>query len=149
MPQPDASALRAFTRHCHDAFFRAILSDSERANALIHAHWPKALRWMLEGEHARPIDPSLVHVDLRQTRADKVYLVGGTRDQPNAVAPIEHISSPGPDVPRQVVAGLRGLGAIRREGHALGRSVRRQHKERRIAGAIRSCRRRLRDRPIT
>ena len=109
MPQPDASALRAFTRHCHDAFFRAILSDSERANALIHAHWPKALRWMLEGEPARPIDPSLVHVDLRQTRADKVYLVGGTLDKPNAVAPIEHISSPGPDTPEQVVAGLRGL----------------------------------------
>ncbi len=109
MPQPDASALRAFTRHCHDAFFRAILSDSERANALIHAHWPRTLRWMLEGEPARPIDPSLVHVDLRQTRADKVYLVGGTPDQPIAVAPIEHISSPGPDVPGQVIAGLRGL----------------------------------------
>ena len=109
MTQPDASALRAFTRHCHDAFFRAILSDSERANALIHAHWPKALRWMLEGEPARPIDPSLVHVDLRQTRADKVYLVGGTLDKRNAVAPIEHISSPGPGTPKQVVAGLRGL----------------------------------------
>ena len=111
MPQPDSSALRAFTRHCHDAFFRAILSDSERANALIRAHWPKALRWMLEGEPARPIDPSLVHVDLRQTRADKVYLVGGTPDKPNAVAPIEHISSPGPDVPGQVAASLRGLQA--------------------------------------
>ena len=61
MHQPDASALRAFTRHCHDAFFRAILSDSERANALIHAHWPKALRWMLTGEPTRPIDPALVH----------------------------------------------------------------------------------------
>ncbi len=109
MPQPDASALRAFTRHCHDAFFRAILSDSDCANALIHANWPKTLRWMLEGEPARPIDPSLVHVDLRQTRADKVYLVGGTPDQPIAVAPIEHISSPGPDVPGQVIAGLRGL----------------------------------------
>ena len=89
----------------------AILSDSERANALIRAHWPKALRWMLEGEPARPIDPSLVHVDLRQTRADKVYLVGGTPDKPNAVAPIEHISSPGPDVSGQVAASLRGLQA--------------------------------------
>ena len=44
MPQPDSRAVLAFTRHCHDAFFRAILSDSERANALIRAHWPKALR---------------------------------------------------------------------------------------------------------
>ncbi len=111
MPQPDASALGAFTRHCHDAFFRAILSDSERANALIHAHWPKALRWMLAGEPARPIDPALVHVDLRQIRADKVYLVGGTPDQPIAVAPIEHISSPGPETPGQVTASLRGLQA--------------------------------------
>ena len=109
MPQPDANALRDFTRHCHDAFFRAILSDSERANALIHAHWPKTLRWMLAGEPARPIDPSLVHVNLRQTRADKVYLVGGTPDQPIAVAPIEHTSSPGPGTPEQVIAGQRGL----------------------------------------
>ena len=107
----DASALRAFTRHCHDAFFRAILSDSERANALIHAHWPKALRWMLEGEPARPIDPALVHADLRKIREDKVYLVGGTLDQPNAVAPIEHISSLSPDTPGQVAASLRGLQA--------------------------------------
>ena len=111
MPLPDASAVRAFTRHCHDAFFRAILSDSERANALIHAHWPKALRWMLEGEPARPIDPALVHDDLRQLRADKVYLVGGTLDKPNAVTPIEHSSSPGPDTPGQVAASLRGLQA--------------------------------------
>ena len=111
MPLPESDAVRAFTRHCHDAFFRAILSDSERANALIHAHWPKALRWMLAGEPARPIDPALVHVDLRQTRADKVYLVGGTLDKPNAVAPIEHISSPGPDTPGQVAASLHGLQA--------------------------------------
>ena len=111
MPQPDASALRAFTRHCHDAFFRAILSDSERPNALILAHWPKALRWMLEGEPARPIDPALVHDNLRQLRADKVYLVGGTLDKPNAVTPIEHSSSPGPDTPGQVAASLRGLQA--------------------------------------
>ena len=111
MPLPESDAVRAFTRHCHDAFFRAILSDSERANALIHAHWPKALRWMLEGEPARPIDPALVHADLRQIRADKVYPVGGTLDQPNAVAPIEHISSPGPDTAGQVSASLRGLQA--------------------------------------
>ena len=111
MPQPDASAVRAFTRHCHDAPFRAILSDSERANALIHARWPMALRWMLAGEPARPIDPALVHVDLRQLRADKVYLVGGTLEKPNAVAPVEHISSPHPDVPGQVAASLRGLQA--------------------------------------
>ena len=70
MPQPDSGAVRTFTHHCHDAFFRAILSDNERANALIHAHWPKALRWMLEGELARPIDPSLVRGNLRQPRAD-------------------------------------------------------------------------------
>ena len=111
MPQPDASVLRAFARHCHDAFFRAILSDSERANALIHAHWPKALRWMLVGEPARPIDPSLVHSDLRQVRADKVYLVGGALDKPNAVAPIEHKSSSDPGTPEQVIVGLRGLQA--------------------------------------
>ncbi len=114
MHQPDASALRAFTRHCHDAFFRAILSDSERANALIHAHWPKALRWMLTGEPARPIDPALVHGNLRQLRANKVYLVGGTLDKPNAVAPIEHKSSSDPDTPEPVTAGLRGLLADRR-----------------------------------
>ncbi len=111
MHQPDASALRAFTRHCHDAFFRAILSDSERANALIHAHWPKAMRWMLTGEPARPIDPALVHGNLEKLRADKVYLVGGTLDKPNAVAPIEHKSSSDPGTPEPVTAGLRGLQA--------------------------------------
>ncbi len=39
MPQPDSRAVHAFTLHCHDAFFRAILSDSERANDLIHRHF--------------------------------------------------------------------------------------------------------------
>ena len=111
MPQPDSRAVLAFTRHCHDAFFRAILSDSERANALIRAHWPKALRWMLEGEPARPIDPALVHDNLRQLRADKVYLVGGTLDKPNAVTPIEHSSSPRPGTPGRVAASLRALQA--------------------------------------
>ena len=109
MSQPDSGAVRAFTHHCHDAFFRAILSDNERANALLHAHWPKALRWMLDGEPARPIDPSLVRGNLRQLRADKVYLVGGTLAKPNAVTPIEHKSSSDPGTPEQVVAGLRGL----------------------------------------
>ncbi len=129
MPQPDSGAVRTFTHYCHDAFFRSILSDNERINALIHAHWPRALRWMLDGEPARPIDPSLVRGNLRQLRADKVYLVGGTLAKPNAVPPHRAQVEFGP---RHAGTGgrrpARAAGAIRREGQALGRSVRLQHK---------------------
>ena len=125
MPQPPAQSAPL----CATAMTRSSVRSSVTAseNALIHAHWPKALRWMLEGEPARPIGPALVHGNLRQLREDKVYLVGGTLDTPNAVAPIEHISGPGSGTPGQLAASLRGLGATCREGHALGRSVRLQH----------------------
>ena len=128
MHQPDASALRAFTRHCHDAFFRAILSDSERANALIHAHWPKALRWMLTGEPTRPIDPALVHGNLRQLRAGQG--VPGWRNPGQAECGGPHRAQV-EFGPRHAGTGdrrpARAAGAIRREGQALGRSVRLQH----------------------
>ena len=95
MPQPDSRAGRAFTRPCHDVFFRAVLGDSERANALIHAHWPKALGWMLEGKPARPIGAALVCSDLRQFRVDEVFPVGG-RAAPGSPPRAEARRLPGP-----------------------------------------------------
>ena len=72
-----SDALVVASRQIHDAFFRGICSDPARVDALIRAHWPPALRWLLPGEAARPADCVLVLGNLGQRRADGVFLVGG------------------------------------------------------------------------
>ena len=78
MPSHSPSdALVVASRQIHDAFFRAICSDPARVDALIRAHWPPALRWLLRGESARPAYSEHVLGNLGQLRADGVFLVGG------------------------------------------------------------------------
>ena len=80
----------AIGRQVHDAFFRSMLSDPARAEALIRTHWPKRIRWMLEGERPRSIDSALVRSNLTQRRTDSLFLVGGRDQQPNAMFFPEH-----------------------------------------------------------
>ena len=86
----DLPAFDKIGRQMHDAFFRSILSDPARAEALIRTHWPMQLRWMLEGEPPRPLDSALVRGDLSQLRTDALFLVGGQGQQPRAVSLPEH-----------------------------------------------------------
>ena len=88
-PQSPSAALIVASRQFHDAFFRAICSDPVRADALIRAHWPPALRWLLQGDPARPADSVLVRSGLGQLRADGVFLVGGEGRKAKAAAIIE------------------------------------------------------------
>ena len=88
-PQSPSNALVVASRQIHDAFFRAICSDPVRADALIRAHWPPALRWLLQGDPARPADSVLVRSRLGQLRADGVFLVGGKGRKANAAAILE------------------------------------------------------------
>ena len=46
---PDLPAIEDIGRLVHDSLFRAMLADPARANGLIRAHWPRQLRWLLEG----------------------------------------------------------------------------------------------------
>ena len=84
-----SAALVVASRQIHDAFFRAICSDPARADALIRAHWPPALRWLLQGEPARPADSVLVLGNLGQLRADGVFLVGGEGRRARAATILE------------------------------------------------------------
>ncbi len=83
-------AFHAIGRQVHDAFFRSMLSDPARAEALIRTHWPRQLRWMLEGERPRSIDSALVRSNLTQRRTNSLFLVGGRDQQPNAMFFPEH-----------------------------------------------------------
>ena len=87
---PDLPAVEDIGRHVHDSFFRAMLADPARANGVIRAHWPRQLRWLLEGAPARPVDSTLIRDDLRQFRTDTLFLVGGEGNRPNAVFLPEH-----------------------------------------------------------
>ncbi len=87
---PDLPAIEDIGRHVHDSFFRAMLADPARANGVIRAHWPRQLRWLLEGAPARSVDSTLVRDDLRQHRTDTLFLVGGEGNRPNAVFLPEH-----------------------------------------------------------
>ena len=87
---PDLPAIEDIGRHVHDSFFRAMLADPARANGVIRAHWPRQLRWLLEGVPARPVDSTLVRDDLRQFRTDTLFLVGGEGSRPNALFLPEH-----------------------------------------------------------
>ena len=105
---PDLPAIEDIGRHVHDSFFRAMLADPARANGVIRAHWPRQLRWLLEGAPAKPVDSTLVRDDLRQFRMDTLFLVGGEGSRPNAMFVPEHKFG--------AVAGLPGGFAIMRAG---------------------------------
>ena len=87
---PDLPAIEDIGRLVHDSLFRAMLADPARANGLIRAHWPRQLRWLLEGAPARPVDSTLIRDDLRQFRTDTLFLVGGEGSRPNALFLPEH-----------------------------------------------------------
>ena len=86
----DLPAIEAIGRNVHDAFFRAMLSDPARAEAVIRTHWPRQLHWMLKGESPRPVDSGLVRGDLSQRRTDSLFLVGGQGQRPRALFVPEH-----------------------------------------------------------
>ena len=102
-------AFHAIGRQVHDAFFRSMLSDPARAEALIRTHWPKQLRWMLEGEQPRSIDSALVRSNLTQRRTDSLFLVGGRDQQPNAMFFPEHKFRAESRTPRQIADYQRTL----------------------------------------
>ena len=86
----DLPAIEAIGRNVHDAFFRAMLSDPARAEAVIRTHWPRQLHWMLKGESPRHVDSGLVRGDLSQRRTDSLFLVGGQGQRPRALFVPEH-----------------------------------------------------------
>ncbi len=73
----DRPATGDIDRQLHDACYRAMVSDPAHANAVVRAHWPRQLRWTLEGATARPFDSALVQSALRQRWTDSLCLVGG------------------------------------------------------------------------
>ena len=86
----DLPAIEDIGRLVHDSYFRAMPADPARANGVIRAHWPRQLRWLLEGAPARPVDSTLVRDDMRQFRTDTLFLVGGEGSRPSALFLPEH-----------------------------------------------------------
>ena len=73
-----------FGHHVHDAFFRSMLSDPARADAVPRTHSPRQLRFLLEWQPARSLDGTLVRQNLRQFRTDYLFVMGGTGNLANA-----------------------------------------------------------------
>ena len=109
-------ASHAIGQQAHDAFFRSMLSDPARTEALIRTHWPKQLRWMLEGERPRSFDGGLLRSDLSQPRTDLLFGVGGQGQQPGAVFLPEHRFRAESRTPGQIADTQRTL----REGFPIG-----------------------------
>ena len=87
---PEHSAIEQIGSYVNEGFFRAMFADPARANAVIRTHWPRQLRWMLEGAPARQIDGGLVTEDLRAFWVDSLFLVGGEHGRETAVFLAEH-----------------------------------------------------------
>ncbi len=99
---PNFPAIGDIGRHVHDAFFRAMLSDPVRADAMIRAHWPRQLHRMLEGDPVRPLDSALVRRNLKRLRTDSLFLVGGHDNRPNALCVPEAKFRPDSRTPDQM-----------------------------------------------
>ena len=104
---PDFPAIEDIGRHLHDAFFRAMLADLVRADAVVRTHWPRQLRWLLDGAPVRPAHSQLVRCDLRQLRTDALFLVGGEGCRPGALFLSEHTFRAGAWVPGKMCGYAR------------------------------------------
>ena len=87
----------------HDALFRALLTNPERAGAVLREHLPEPIAGRLGPDPPRLIDGSFVDEALRGSQADRLFearLTGGT---PLLIyALLEHKSRPDPKTPLQI-----------------------------------------------
>ncbi len=100
----DSSAVRLGTPTTpHDALFRALLTNPERAGAVLRDHLPEPIAERLDANPPRLIDGSFVDEALRGSQADRLFearLTGGT---PLLIyALLEHKSRPDPKTPLQI-----------------------------------------------
>ncbi|MCY4243624.1 MAG: Rpn family recombination-promoting nuclease/putative transposase [Rhodobacter sp.] len=90
----------------HDALFRALLTNPERAGAVLRDHLPEPIAGRLGPDPPRLIDGSFVDEALRGSQADRLLearLTGGT---PLLIyALLEHKSHPDPKTPLQIAGG--------------------------------------------
>ncbi len=86
----------------HDRLFRDMLSNSQRAMALLRDHLPKAIAERLTSE-LRLQDGSFVDEALRGSQADRLFEATLTGDKPLLMYFLfEHKSSPDPNTPLQI-----------------------------------------------
>ncbi len=86
----------------HDRLFRDMLSNSQRAMALLHDHLPKEIAERLTSE-LRLQDGSFVDEALRGSQADRLFEATLTGDKPLLMYFLfEHKSSPDPNTPLQI-----------------------------------------------
>ena len=116
---PDLPLREEIGRHVHDAFFRLMLSDPVRADAVLRTHWPNPLRSLLKGQPARPLDSALVRQNLQQFRTDSLFLIGGTGNRANAAVIPEQKFRPEKRTPRQTGGYLRTARTVIPDSHQL------------------------------
>ncbi len=83
--------IRSLTSRPHDALFRALVSDTRRADTLIRDHFPDELRHLLKDVQARPTAGSHVNRLLKQSWPDAVFEYGGSPGRPDLLVILEHL----------------------------------------------------------
>ena len=105
----DPKRIRDLIRQPHDALFRALISDPERADALIRDHAPDSLRSRMEGVRARPGIAAAVSPLLGQTFPDGVFEFGGSAGRPDLAVACEHKRDPKWHVIDQLAVDAAGI----------------------------------------
>ncbi len=87
----------------HDALFRALLTNPERAGAVLRDHLPAAIAGRLTPAPPRLIDGSFVDEALHGSQADRLFEVTLEGDRPLLIFTLlEHKSRPDPKTPLQL-----------------------------------------------
>ena len=108
----------------HDALFRALLDDPQRAAILLREQLPSALASRLTAEAPRLLDGSFIDERLRDTQSDRLYAVTLTGGKMALLyVLLEHKSVPDPGTPLQLLGYMVRIW----ERYAEGRATRLRH----------------------
>lgn len=108
----------------HDALFRALLDDPQRAATLLREQLPSVLASRLTAEAPQLLDGSFIDERLRDTQSDRLYavtLTGGKKALLYIL--LEHKSVPDPGTPLQLLGYMVRIW----ERYAEGRAARLRH----------------------
>ena len=111
----DPKRIRDLIRQPHDALFRALITDPERADALIRDHAPNSLRSRLVSVQAPPGIAAAVSPLLGQTFPDAVFEFVGSAGRPDLAVAFEHKRDPKRHVIDQLAVDAAGIGQRYRE----------------------------------
>ena len=90
MDKLDTARIHDIIRQPHDALFRELIRDPERADVLIREHFPDTLRHLLNGARARHGVAASVSPLLEQAFPDGVFEFGGSPGRPGLALVMEH-----------------------------------------------------------